>query len=135
MNIKISKTSTLQQISDQFSVVFPYLKLEFYKEKHKPNEGSEADDLLTHSTLLHEIHPDVTEMEINIDREMTVAEFEKLMKDKLKLNVQVFRKSSKIWLQTTSTDHWSLDKQNGKGERSTTDYNIEPLDITDFDVD
>jgi hypothetical protein len=135
MNIKISKTSTLQQISDLFSVVFPYLKLEFYKEKHNPNEGSEAYDLLTHNTMLHGIQPDLTEMEINIDGAMTVAEFEKLMKDKLKLNVQVFRKSSKIWLQTTSTDHWSLGKQNGKGERSTTDYNIEPLDITDFDVD
>jgi len=70
-----------------------------------------------------------------ITGEMTVAEFEKMMKDTLKLNVQVFRKSAKIWLQTTSTDHWSLEKQNGKGERSTTDYNIEPLDITDFDVD
>ncbi|MBP6239007.1 MAG: hypothetical protein KA270_21070 [Saprospiraceae bacterium] len=135
MNIKISKTSTLQRILDQFNALFPYLKLEFYKEHHKPNEGSEADDQLAHDTELWTIQPDLAEIDVNITGEMTVAEFEKMMKDTLKLNVQVFRKSAKIWLQTTSTDHWSLEKQNGKGERSTTDYNIEPLDITDFDVD
>ena len=135
MKIEITKASTLQHISDQFCAVFPFLKLEFYKEKHKTNEGSDVDDQLTRDTLLIKIQPDLKETYFNIDGEISVADFEKMMKDKFNLNVQVFRKSSKIWLQTTSTDHWSLNKQNGKGERSTTDYNIEPLDITDFDVD
>ncbi len=135
MKIEITKTSTLQHISDQFCAVFPFLKLEFYKEKHKTNEGSDVDDQLTRDTLLIKIQPDLKETYFNIDGEISVADFEKMMKDKFNLNVQVFRKSSKIWLQTTSTDHWTLNKQNGKGERSTTDYNIEPLDITDFDVD
>lgn len=135
MKIEITKTSALQHISDQFCAVFPFLKLEFYKEKHKTNEGSDVDDQLTRDTLLIKIQPDLTETYLNIDGEISVADFEKMMKDKFNLNVQVFRKSSKIWLQTTSTDHWTLNKQNGKGERSTTDYNIEPLDITDFDVD
>ena len=31
------------------------------------------------------------------------------------LNVQVFRRSGNIWLQTTATDHLSLSAQNEKG--------------------
>ena len=80
MNIKISKTSTLQQILDQFNALFPYLKLEFYKEHHKPNEGSEADDQLAHDSELRTIQPDLAEIDVNITGEMTVAEFEKMMK-------------------------------------------------------
>ena len=135
MNMKITMTSTLQHIFDQFCVAFPFLKLEFYTEKHILNEGSDASDQLTHNIWLNNFQPDLIEMDFNINGEISVAEFEKMMKDKFNLNVQVFRKSAKIWLQTTSTDYWSLNKQNGKGERSTTDYNIEPVDITDFDVD
>jgi len=135
MNINISKTSTLQQVADQFSIWFPYLKLEFYNENHKLHQGSDSDVMLAHDIFVHTFQPDLVETDIHVSGEMSVADFEKLMKDRLKLNVQVFRKSAKLWLQTTSTDHWSLDKQNGKGERSTADYHIEPLDITDFDVD
>ena len=51
------------------------------------------------------------------------------------LNLQVFRKSSDIWLQTSATDHWTLEKQNGKGQRSTIDYDIEPINIKDFDLE
>ena len=32
--------------------------------------------------------------------------------EKLKLSAQVFRKSGKIWLETTFTDSWTLKKQN-----------------------
>ena len=57
------------------------------------------------------------------------------MKEKYSLNIQVFRKSADIWLQTSATDHWTLEKQNGKGQRSTLEYDIPPIDITDFDLE
>ncbi|MBK8670695.1 MAG: hypothetical protein IPN89_15090 [Saprospiraceae bacterium] len=109
--------------------------MEFYKNIHGASEGSPMAEQISHSTLLIDINPDLKETEFIIDGDKTVADFEKMMKDKFKLNVQVFRKSSEIWLQTTATDHWSLNKQNGKGQRSLIDYEIEPVDITDFDVD
>jgi hypothetical protein len=34
----------------------------------------------------------------------------------LGLYVQVFRKSGKVWLETTATDNWSLYKQNEEGQ-------------------
>jgi hypothetical protein len=47
---------------------------------------------------------------------MTVEELEKSFLVKFGLNVQVFRKSGKSWLETTITDKWTLEKQNTQGE-------------------
>jgi hypothetical protein len=133
--MKINKSSTIQDVFEQFSMLFPYLKLEFYRKGHQANEGSSIEDQISHQTKLSQMSPDVTDSDFNIDGDMTVSDFEKYVKDKFQMNVQVFRKSSDLWLQTTATDHWTLNKQNGKGQRSTADYDIEPIDITDFDIE
>ena len=132
--MKIQKHSTVQNIFDQFNSRFPHLKLQFYKKDHQNNEGSKSEDMVSHQTHLSQISPDLTEKEFYIDSEQSVSDFEQMMKNEFNLNIQVFRKSNDLWLQTTSTDHWSLKKQNGKGQRSTLEYNIDPIDITDFDV-
>lgn len=133
--MKLSNSSTVQQIFDQFNAQFPYLRLEFYKHEHKSNEGSKSFDQVSHQTKLSQLNPALAETTFSIDPAMSVSDLEKMMRDVYHLNVQVFRKSADIWLQTTATDHWSLEKQNGKGHRSTDDYDIQPIDITDFDVE
>jgi hypothetical protein len=133
--MKIQKTSTVQHIFDQFNNVFPYLKLEFFSKEHEDHKGNKSEDIINHQTLLTTISPELVEKEFTINEEMTVSDFEQMMKDNFNLNVQVFRKSNDLWLQTTATDHWTLQKQNGKGQRSTVKYDIDTIDITDFDVD
>lgn len=133
--MKIQKTSTVQHIFDQFNHLFPYLKLEFFSKGHEDHKGNKSEDIINHQTLLTSINPELSEKEFTIDEEMTVSDFEQMMKDNFNLNVQVFRKSNDLWLQTTATDHWTLLKQNGKGQRSTVKYDIDTIDITDFDVD
>jgi hypothetical protein len=133
--MKIEKQHTVQELFNQFSEKFPHLKLEFYAHEHDHHQGSPATDQLPHSQSLADINPHLDDEIVQIGETMTVSEFENLMKQKFNLNVQVFRKSNDVWLQTTATDHWTLEKQNGKGERSTRDYDIEPIDITDFDVE
>ncbi|MBK8052474.1 MAG: hypothetical protein IPK35_04145 [Saprospiraceae bacterium] len=133
--MKIQKTSTVQHIFDQFNNVFPYLKLEFFSKGHEDHKGNKPEDIISHSTLLSSINPELLEKDFIISEEMTVSAFEQMMKDNFNLNVQVFRKSNDLWLQTTATDHWTLQKQNGKGQRSTVKYDIDTIDITDFDVD
>lgn len=133
--MKLSVQSTVQEVFDQFNQQFPYLRLEFYKHEHHGNEGSKPTDQVSHQTKLSQLNPALAETTFSIDPSMTVSELEKMMRDNYHLNAQVFRKSADIWLQTTATDHWSLEKQNGKGHRSTSDYDIQPIDITDFDVE
>lgn len=133
--MKISSSATVQDIFNQFTDVFPYLKLEFYHHAHIENMGSSISDQVSHNTPLNQLNPSLSDMEIDINPEMTVADFEKMMLETFKFNVQVFRKSAEIWLQTSATDHWTLEKQNGKGQRSGEDHHIEPIDIRDFDVE
>jgi hypothetical protein len=40
-----------------------------------------------------------------------VQQVEDKFKNELNLNVQIFRKSGDVWLQTTSTDEWTLLEQ------------------------
>jgi hypothetical protein len=131
----ISANTRVQDVFNQFNQLFPFLRLEFYKTPHQDNEGSEIRDQISHETLLGSLNPKLVDKSFVVNPEMTVAEFEKMMSDEFGLNVQVFRKSAGIWLQTTATDGWSLEKQNGKGERSTKDYDIKPVEMKDLDLE
>lgn len=131
----ISANTRVQDVFNQFNQLFPFLRLEFYKRPHQDNEGSEIRDQISHETLLGSLNPKLVDKSFVVNPEMTVAEFEKMMSDEFGLNVQVFRKSAGIWLQTTATDGWSLEKQNGKGERSTKDYDIKPIEMKDLDLE
>ena len=133
--MKITKATTVQHIFNEFADKFPYLKLEFYTSSHADGEGSRKEDQVSHSTLIGSLNPSLHDTELVFNGEQVVTDFEQMMKDRFRLNVQVFRKSADLWLQTTATDQWTLSKQNGKGQRSTQEYETEPFDINDFDVD
>jgi hypothetical protein len=48
---------------------------------------------------------------------MTVIELEKTFEEMLGLSVLVYRKSGKLWLETTMTDNWTLAQQNENGRQ------------------
>ena len=131
--MKVTSESTILDLHNYFSALFPFLKIEVYKGKHKESEGSPQSDQLDHSTKLIDISPALTNKILHITKDMKVSEFESLMLKKFKLNVQVFRKSNEIWLQTSVTDDWTLEKQNGKGERSQLNLYTDTMDKPDLD--
>lgn len=133
--MNINSTSTLHQIKAAFHALFPYLKLEFYKHDHQDHETSSKTDHLMADKRISEIVGHDVEVDINVSPGMTAGEFENLFFKATGVGVQVFRNSNGVWLQTSATDDWTLEKQNGKGERSESDYDIEPVDISDFDVE
>ncbi|MBK9257175.1 MAG: hypothetical protein IPM42_16990 [Saprospiraceae bacterium] len=131
--MKINHQTTIQDLFNYFTGVFPYLKVEVYKKAHQLHKGSPIADQLPHHLKLIDINPDLKTEELNIEADMKVSEFENMMAEKLNVNIQVFRKSNEIWLQTSVTDDWTLEKQNGKGERSMQqiypDAMEEPMDV------
>jgi hypothetical protein len=131
--MKISKDFTVKDLHNYFSNLFPYLKLEVYRGKHEDFQGSPKKDEVSHDRKLSEISVSAADGELVINKEMKVSEFESMMADQYGLNVQVFRKSNDIWLQTSVTDDWTLEKQNGKGERSQ--LNLYPEQDTEMDMD
>ena len=57
---------------------------------------------------------------INITPGMKVNKLEKIFLEEYGLSVQVFRKSGRVWLETTMTDDWTLAEQNRQGEELST---------------
>jgi hypothetical protein len=115
MKILIDDNQTIEKVQQEFSSCFPFLRLEFFSKPHKVGAGSEKRDMLNHSTSLSECRLK-QEGELSISAEMTVAQLEKLFKDNYRLYVQVFRRSGKLWLETTATDNWTLNYQNEQGQ-------------------
>lgn len=112
MEILINKAKNLKQIQEEFQKQFPYLKLEFYSTFHKKGEGSEKKASLNSDLTVGEVSNSADHSSLNISGTMKVSELEKAFRDTFGLSVQVFRKSSNLWLQTTITDGWPLSKQN-----------------------
>ncbi len=116
MKIVISDTGKVEQLQEQFSAEFPYLKLEFFSRPHQVGHGTARGLMKTNAQTIGEYRTVKNKGHVNIKPEMTVAELEQQFRERYGLNVQVFRKSGKVWLETTVTDNWTLEQQNSQGE-------------------
>jgi len=116
MKILINDRRKIHAIQEDFNKQFPYLKLEFFSKPHSIGGGSAKKLIKVPSKTLGEcrtIHDSGT---ITITPQMTVADLEQNFRDIYGLSAQVFRKSGKVWLETTVTDVWTLEEQNSQGE-------------------
>ena len=113
IKLEISKGRTIHEVQLDFTVRYAFLKLEFYK----PAEAGapiKAREKLPHSALLR-FAGLKNNGYVEISDDMTVIGLEKKFLDQFGLNVQVSRNFGGIWLETTMTDNWSLQKQNDYG--------------------
>jgi hypothetical protein len=94
------------------------LKLEFYAKHHEEGEGSEAKLQINDELTIGSVRSTHQEGALSIDGHLKVGSLERMFFEKYGLNVQVFRKSGSLWLQTIKTDDWTLTEQNSRGEQS-----------------
>lgn len=116
--MKITKQKTLKEIKEDFNSKYPGLKIEFYKKKHENYEGSSIDNQYGDSLTIADINPKITG-EIILSDASPVKEVEQEFEDLFGLHIQIFRRSNELWLQTSTTDDWTLGVQNRKGIHST----------------
>jgi hypothetical protein len=116
MKISINDHRKIHAIQDEFNQVFPYLKIEFFSKPHISGGQSSKKMMKSSSKTLGECRTIHNKGSITISPEMTVDELEQRFMDVYGLSIQVFRKSGKVWLETTVTDGWTLEKQNEQGE-------------------
>jgi len=119
----ITSDKKLADIKREFHKVFPYLRMEFYSGHHETGKGSPKEEQLEDGKTIGEVSGKDIREDFKVLPDMTVREVEKYFYEKLSLNVQVFRKSGNLWMQTTATDHWTLQEQNRKGGSSQEHYN------------
>jgi hypothetical protein len=112
MQLTINNKSRISEIQKKFSEIFPYLKIEFYKIPHKEGMGTPEKYRWTEDKQMNEIRTELNEGIVNLLPGLTPTVFERLLREKFDLYVQVLRKSEKEWIETTSTDDWTLLKLN-----------------------
>jgi hypothetical protein len=117
MFLFISKDKTILEVQQSFSSKYPFLKLEFYK-RDTTNPAHTNEKHLSQSITLKAAGLKENGL-IDIQNDLTVADLVKIFLTKFGLNVQVSRKSGTLWLETTMTDKWSLQKQNEHGREIT----------------
>jgi hypothetical protein len=114
MDIKISNEKSVGEVQSEFKSVFPFLKIEFLKKNGaEPNSQGHAIPERTRIGVICSLPAPGL---INIGPERTVEEIEKDFLSQMGLLVQIFRRSGNVWVATTLTDRWSLDRQNHAGE-------------------
>jgi hypothetical protein len=112
MELLINDTKTIQAVQEEFSKCFPYLKIEFFSKRHLKGEASPKVFLKNSKLTLGDFRTKHINGSIKIFPRQKVSELEELFWSMYGLSVQVFRKSGTVWLETISTDDWTLYKQN-----------------------
>ena len=93
MILHISATMKVKELKRQFSALFPYLKIELFRQPHQKEQGSSLEQKVHDKLLLTEVTGVVKEGEFVFEQSMPVARFEAALQNRFGLPVQVFRKS------------------------------------------
>jgi hypothetical protein len=116
--MKIVAHKSLKEIQEEFHIMFPGLKIEFYQKPHSQDNGSPKEEQIDSVFTIGEIATLEIDREIVITPNMKVSAVEQLFADHYGLYPQIFRRSANLWLQTSKTDDWTLEVQNRKGLHS-----------------
>lgn len=133
MQLAVKGDRLISEVQKEFSLAFPFLKIEFFRKGNIPRERYTFEKLLPHHLRLKDAwYHNKGEGELEFNNSTTVMELEKEFMDRFGLSVQLFRKSGNLWLETTITDNWTLKQQNDHGREissgSTRLSNDEPGD-------
>jgi hypothetical protein len=128
MELFLSSESTIREINKEFQKRFPFLKLEFYRQRSKTEQYKYWKDKFSGHAMLKETGSKLIPAIIKINPSDTVDELEQRLRNNYGLPVQVLRKSGDIWLETLQTNDFTLEKQNSIGATQPKQrYNIHTL--------
>lgn len=120
--ITINDHRKIFAIQKDFNEMFPYLKIEFFSKPHRVGAPSSKKIMKHPSKTIGECRLTHNKGVLTISPKMKVADLEQNFNDVYGLSVQVFRRSGKVWLESTATDGWTLEEQNSQGKELTEYY-------------
>ena len=136
MQLSILKSHSVADTQDTFNTSFPFLKIVFFTKTHKDGGTNNAKFMITdRSKLLGDLAGFKGECLLAIEPHMKTFEVEKMVEEISGLHVQIFRKSGNIWLETTVSDHLTLDEQTEKAFSQEVYQQpiVDPLDYREQD--
>jgi hypothetical protein len=128
MEINIHDKRKIHEIQQDFSNIFPNLKLEFFHVHEHSTVEPYHHKLLVHPSkelgeCLGAVHSKGT---VVIKPEMTVQDLKKGFKESFGLHVRVFRKVGDDWLEAI-TDHLPLNKHNDSTYEANSESTLERI--------
>jgi hypothetical protein len=112
----ITPSDSLKKVQETFEKQYPFLKIEFFRGEHEVGELSSEREKIDSQFTFSDVTSIADLFEISLSGKTTVAEFEQSFRHLPDLSVQVYRKSGRVYLETATTDAWTLEEQNTKGK-------------------
>src|SRR5215471_17977710 len=117
MQLKIYGERMIKEVQRDFSLAYPFLKLEFFKNGLIRRERYAVHTRLPENVKVKEAwFRKKEESVLELNNSMTVLQLENALMDRYSLSAQVYRRAGNLWLETTLTDNWSLKQQNDHGQ-------------------
>jgi hypothetical protein len=109
MHLKLFAGQTVGDIQQVFSHAFPYLKIDFFKNLE-----------LNGIRITKKLEPPFTISKpenavIELEGSRTISAVKNDFLNLTGLASRIFRKSGNVWIETSLTDDWTLNRQNAEG--------------------
>ncbi len=133
-NIVIEINKSTAELKKEFNRLYPFLKIEFFREPCVKGTGFTKDKLIMRDEKLGHLQRKIKEGQFIFNDSTKVGDFEKSFFKKFGLCIQIFRKSGNVWLETSATDDWTLLQQNEEGEQLAQHFKVERENPDDHDM-
>jgi hypothetical protein len=130
----INNQQTITGVQRQFNTLYPFLKIEFFRQAPIAGIGNARNKMIIYDMKISDLQNINKSGIVDLQHKMTVTQLEKYFEKEFGLYIQVFRKSGKIWLETTATDNWTLEQQNEEGKSLEEHLNSEDESAQDHDI-
>ena len=115
MKIIINDHRKIFGIQEDFSKMFPFLKIVFYSKPPNLKEKTSEKKVMPSAAILGECRIIHSKGVVTITPNMTINELEQVFSDVYGMKIHILRKSGKAWLEASMTGSWTLEEQNNQG--------------------
>lgn len=122
MEMIINDSRTIRELQQEFNNTFPFLKLEFFDVPHAEKKALPKSRMIPNDRKIGTIRKNHREGKLIITENETVSQLENDLWNNFGLSAQVFRKSGNLWIETSLTDSWTLERQNREGYEMSNGY-------------
>ncbi|RTL58944.1 MAG: hypothetical protein EKK37_11550 [Sphingobacteriales bacterium] len=119
MKLLITESMSVRDLQLAFNGLFPFLKLEFFKNGTVLEKMYGLNKLISPHSTIGQLWKKKEAAEIEINENTRVRDLENDFLEKFGITTQIFRKAGNLWLETTMTDSWTLKQQNEHGKEIT----------------
>lgn len=113
LKMVIEGNKLIAEVQEEFNGYFPYLRIEFYR--HRQGDEKNGIEKLNGTQRLQHAVGVSDKFVIMVDKNDKISTLKKQF-NKVGFGVLVYRKAGKVWVETTLTEDWTLERQNIEGE-------------------